>query len=505
MLRNTKLFSFNFNTQNTTTTTTTTQPTPPPEERTKTASSKELNITHLLPVDVYPTRESAQILIAKYCVELQQTLKHSKKVSSGQREIAQIVHNALKSMTDLIANPSFAPQFSKDLDTIDPRYFLLHQTAKLLKATPLEPFFAEYALDKKNALVVPLAMRYGQFSSLELQLFIEVIVSQSKGLLATANLSNQNSAKLKRSNNHTPYSILALPQVDPLSPLHALMEKVGVGAFKVVKYMVPLSGHSDHIRAYSTPNKESLSQENLSTFRVNNLLFQEEELISQLKLHDAQHCIDMQTVILNGKAHGVSTLCNSGTLNNLLGKNLPLKIRLGLAQQLAHDLVIMHQKSGMAHYDLKAENLFLHVTNNVINLKIGDFGTAEKLLSDKNEPKLTYGYPTYPPPEVKPGKQQPVSTAVDLWCLGILLYQLKYDSQTEIFELGHLNVHKKAYYNCLRRIIGECLESNTVVDRLIIDLLDEDPEMRPSALQVLTILNEQLILLNGLHPKTLVN
>jgi polo-like kinase 1 len=72
------------------------------------------------------------------------------------------------------------------------------------------------------------------------------------------------------------------------------------------------------------------------------------------------------------------------------------------------------------HRDLKLGNLFL---TGKMQIKVGDFGLAAKLLDEKEKKKTLCGTPNYIAPEILDGKNGH-SYEVDVWSLGVILYTL---------------------------------------------------------------------------------
>jgi serine/threonine protein kinase len=81
---------------------------------------------------------------------------------------------------------------------------------------------------------------------------------------------------------------------------------------------------------------------------------------------------------------------------------------------------------GVAHRDIKLENIMLTTTTNCTQIKIIDFGLADQLLNDrKGSPsafKGACGTPTYVAPEV--ASSVPYGTGCDVWAAGIILFTL---------------------------------------------------------------------------------
>ena len=85
----------------------------------------------------------------------------------------------------------------------------------------------------------------------------------------------------------------------------------------------------------------------------------------------------------------------------------------------------MHEKD-VIHRDIKAENILLHENT----VKICDFGWAVYAPMLRN---TQCGTPIYTPPEIV--KHQYYDKKVDIWCVGVLTYELLYG--TSPFEIRH--------------------------------------------------------------------
>jgi len=86
--------------------------------------------------------------------------------------------------------------------------------------------------------------------------------------------------------------------------------------------------------------------------------------------------------------------------------------------ETASAILFLHTND-LIHRDLKPENILLDENNNV---KLCDFGWCVELKEDDAPRKTFCGTYEYMAPEIV--KETPYDKSVDIWSLGILLYEL---------------------------------------------------------------------------------
>ncbi|KAI8977950.1 kinase-like domain-containing protein [Pilobolus umbonatus] len=86
--------------------------------------------------------------------------------------------------------------------------------------------------------------------------------------------------------------------------------------------------------------------------------------------------------------------------------------------QITNAVLYLHSKS-VIHRDIKPENLMLGLKKEV---KIGDFGWAVRTGKLDNRRSTLCGTLDYLPPEMVEGREH--NESVDLWCMGVLLYEM---------------------------------------------------------------------------------
>jgi serine/threonine-protein kinase len=183
---------------------------------------------------------------------------------------------------------------------------------------------------------------------------------------------------------------------------------------------------------------------------------------------------------------------------------LPLAEALRLAREVADALAAAHRR-GIVHRDVKPQNILLERDSG--RALVSDFGIARALHPTPTEggdsgtlthPGSVLGTPRYMSPEQALGRRD-VGPPSDLYSLGIILYEAiagayPYD---EIPEGSAASAH----------LIGEVVwlaarEPGVPgrVDDLVRGLLDKDPAVRPTASQVVAVLDELGVGGSGSHP-----
>jgi len=109
---------------------------------------------------------------------------------------------------------------------------------------------------------------------------------------------------------------------------------------------------------------------------------------------------------------------SSGTLFNLIKKkkNLDEKTAFHYFIQTSAAVLFLHENN-LVHRDLKPENILIDENNNI---KLCDFGWCVELSMGN---RVTFcGTYEYMAPEII--KEKPYNQGIDIWSLGILLYEL---------------------------------------------------------------------------------
>ena len=163
-------------------------------------------------------------------------------------------------------------------------------------------------------------------------------------------------------------------------------------------------------------------------------------------------------------------------------RKLEEKEILTWAKEIASALKFCHEIKNIIHRDIKPENILLTKDNHA---KIADFGIAKSMSKKAKSTGTRIGDQEYISPEIMQGKEYTYST--DIWSLGILIY--------ELCLLEH--PQKKYRINNMKYMNGMIPELNdkdysSELSNLIKRMLSVDPEKRPTASEVLDIVEKLL-------------
>ena len=168
----------------------------------------------------------------------------------------------------------------------------------------------------------------------------------------------------------------------------------------------------------------------------------------------------------------VIELAENGSLLDLINKDggLPEGLAKRMFFQLVLSLEYLHKVKKIVHRDLKAENILLDRNNNI---RVVDFGLSKAFEEGKPYLETQCGSPAYVSPEII--KEQPYTSASDIWSAGVLLYAMVLGSLP--FNSDHDNLG-----DLLRKILEENVELPESLSRDLRDLLKKmlikDPRKR---------------------------
>jgi serine/threonine protein kinase len=156
-----------------------------------------------------------------------------------------------------------------------------------------------------------------------------------------------------------------------------------------------------------------------------------------------------------------------------------------ILKQLCSVLYYLHQ-SNYIYYDLKPENILLSVDLNSTKIKLIDLGLAE-FLPTQNE-HVIKGTAQYIAPELL--KKEPHDFKVDLYSLGIILYQIIY-GHFPFDNSDELKIYKAQVEEDFNFPESSLFSSGLI--EIVKNLLEKDPEKRyRDALQVISDLNFEI-------------
>eukprot|EP01086_Lenisia_limosa_P013355 TRINITY_DN42411_c0_g1_i1.p1 TRINITY_DN42411_c0_g1~~TRINITY_DN42411_c0_g1_i1.p1 ORF type:complete len:492 (-),score=86.45 TRINITY_DN42411_c0_g1_i1:33-1508(-) len=172
------------------------------------------------------------------------------------------------------------------------------------------------------------------------------------------------------------------------------------------------------------------------------------------------------------KLYVVMELVHGGDLFDRIVNGNPPRYSEGDAKLVMRGLMsAIHfiHKHDYAHRDLKPENILLSTAESNTDIKVGDFGLA-RLVNDQKRMSTVCGTPNYVAPEVMTKGPEGYTVAVDIWSCGVILFTLIAGQLP--FSAGYCKI--KFEGSVWKDVAQECKD-------LIIQMLDGEPDKRPSA------------------------
>ena len=160
---------------------------------------------------------------------------------------------------------------------------------------------------------------------------------------------------------------------------------------------------------------KNFSNENLYNISRESMILKEMSHINIIKFH--------RIFTYNQKFYIIMDFARGGELSSILSLNKPLKEEhaKNLFHQIYNAVCYIHSKN-IIHRDLKPNNI-LFLDEEKTHIIIIDFGISGS--SNGNQKELVKaGTQLYLPPEVLTGVEFSSSTKLDIWALGIILYQM---------------------------------------------------------------------------------
>jgi len=253
--------------------------------------------------------------------------------------------------------------------------------------------------------------------------------------------------------------------------------KLGQGGFGAVfKAAHPLIGKLVAIKVLS--QRFSVDPQMVSRFVA------EARAVNQIRHHNI---IDIFSfgVLEDGRHYYVMEYLDGETLDHRIRNqgHLSLREALPILRALARALDAAHQK-GIAHRDLKAENVFLASNPDGVFPKLLDFGIAKLLapedgLKHKTRTGAPMGTPHYMSPEQCHGRD--VDHRTDIYAFGVLVYVML----TGVYPIDgddYMTILMRQIHDDPRPASSHRSELPEGVDRAIAWLMRKDPAERPKAL-----------------------
>lgn len=153
-------------------------------------------------------------------------------------------------------------------------------------------------------------------------------------------------------------------------------------------------------------------------------------------------------------------------------KQFDVKQNLKYFDQVLNGVHYMHE-SGIAHMDIKLENILINNSQNLV--KVIDFGYAVKFIRNNSKLLMSQrcGTESYFPPEYY-RKGDFECDKVDIWCLGIVLYNLIFDRMPWEYSCRNLSTVFKHFEDYM---LKDCLHPGLFDINQIFELQNKDKDI----------------------------
>ena len=230
-------------------------------------------------------------------------------------------------------------------------------------------------------------------------------------------------------------------------------EELGRGSFATV-YKATIVGDYPPLKIGDVVAVKSISTIKFSTKQEREKL---ENEITLMQTMQHENIVKLYGVERTKKTYFlIMEFCESGDLHNFLRK-FPMGISeemiLNFSTQIGKGLEYLQSRE-IVHRDLKPQNIMMRGQWPNLSLKIADFGFA-RFLHQNDLAETICGSPIYMAPEIQ--FNAPYTSAVDMWSLGVILYQLattetpfpkcktSYELTNEIKKLGARPIQIPSY------------------------------------------------------------
>ena len=255
----------------------------------------------------------------------------------------------------------------------------------------------------------------------------------------------------------------------PLSQKYKLSnEFLGRGASGIVSEGTDQSGQKYAIK---TINKLSLKSIEVLVKEVEiSLSLNHPHIIKYYEVYE-----DLKSVSV------VMDLAEGGDLFDFILKSpdgrLSDEVTLELMIQILETMDYLHNEKKICHRDIKPENFLIIIEDSKPNIKLIDFGFAT-YLKEGVAMNDYLGTPQYTAPEII--NREPYDEKVDLWSIGILLFNMLTGCQPFTSE-SYVPIEEQV---CSKIIPFEAIE-NRHLKNLCYNLLERDPSQRYNAKRAL--------------------
>lgn len=272
------------------------------------------------------------------------------------------------------------------------------------------------------------------------------------------------------------------PELEPGTVVgeYTLEGKLGHGAFGTVyKGVHPQIGKVAAIKVLA--RRFSVDPEMVSRFQA------EARAVNQIRHKNIIDIFSYGTLEGDGRLYYVMEYLEGETLDALLDRigNMSIAEALPILRAIAKALDAAHAK-GIAHRDLKAENIFLGSdSDGAVFPKLLDFGVAklmgtEDQLKHKTRTGAPIGTPYYMSPEQCRGKD--VDHRTDLYAFGVLMYRMltgQYPFDGDDF----MSILMKQINDEPPPLSTHLPDLPSTIDDVVLWLLAKDPADRPADLR----------------------
>ena len=271
-------------------------------------------------------------------------------------------------------------------------------------------------------------------------------------------------------------------------------DRLGEGGFaKVYKATDTLMKRTVALKFYhgDSEDKYGVIEElkKVTKIRHKNLVrYYDSVLLKAPTIYDPNAC--MQVAIIE--------YANAGDLNDFIKTFPSLEEIRQVVSGLLEGLNYLHEH-GVIHRDIKPQNILLHKESGVWITKVADFGLAKKIEKEGHVSSKLLGTVEYMAPEQfdtkKYGIDGQLSTNLDLWALGIILFELF----TGELPFGGRNdgvSHEQMMFNIMRKNVVPIFEEEEIIQpyRAMISwcLIKDAKERVQTANELIKLLNGNL-------------